>query len=93
MPSGMRFLGGAPSEGPACSRQESSTHRSSWAMPRWMAMAGKFCSTSSWARAMQRCTDFTKITTCRGRQRSQGPGSPRTSQRPRTLKIGDGSVT
>uniref|UniRef100_A0A0E9VQ82 Uncharacterized protein n=1 Tax=Anguilla anguilla TaxID=7936 RepID=A0A0E9VQ82_ANGAN len=36
---------------------------SSCAMPRWMAMAGKFCSTSSWESATQRCTDFTKITT------------------------------
>lgn len=38
-------------------------HLSSWAIPLWMAMAGKFCSTSSWDRAMQRCTDLTKITT------------------------------
>lgn len=38
-------------------------HLSSWGIALWMAMAGKFCSTSSWARAMQRCTDFTKITT------------------------------
>lgn len=44
----------------------SSTHLSSWGIPRWMAMAGKFCSTSSWAKAMHRCTDFTKITTCCG---------------------------
>lgn len=36
---------------------------SSCAMPLWMAIAGKFCSTSSWDRATQRCTDLTKITT------------------------------
>lgn len=39
------------------------TYRSSCAMPLWMAMAGKFCSTSSCDRATQRCTDLTKITT------------------------------
>lgn len=38
--------------------------RSSCCMARWMAIAGKFCSTSSWDRAIHRCTDFTKITTC-----------------------------
>lgn len=41
-----------------------STNLSSCAMPLWMAIAGKFCSTSSWDRATQRATDFTKITTC-----------------------------
>lgn len=35
-------------------------------------MAGKFCSTRSWAKAMQRCTDFTNITTCEGGGGSQG---------------------
>lgn len=40
-----------------------STHLSSWGMPLWMAMAGKFCSTNSWASATHLCTDFTKITT------------------------------
>ena len=55
--------------GPFCSQGHktscpSLTHLSSWGIPRWIAMAGKFCSTRSWARAMQRCTDFTNITTC-----------------------------
>merc|ERR1719474_1039131 len=36
---------------------------SSWLIPLWMAMAGKFCSISSWARATHRWTDLTKITT------------------------------
>ena len=36
---------------------------SSCVMPRWMAMAGKFCSISSWERAVHLCTDLTKITT------------------------------
>lgn len=39
------------------------TYRSSCGIPRWMAIAGKFCSTRSWARATHRWTDFTKITT------------------------------
>lgn len=46
-------------------RKTNKAHLSSWAIPRWMAMAGKFCSTKSWDRAMQRCTDLTKITTYR----------------------------
>lgn len=46
-------------------------HLSSWGMPLWMAMAGKFCSTKSWARAMQRCTDFTKMTTWAKEEESQ----------------------
>jgi hypothetical protein len=43
--------------------QDATTYRSSWGMLRWMAMLGKFCSTSSWLRAMQRCTVRTKMTT------------------------------
>ena len=39
------------------------SHLSSWGIPRWMQMAGKFCSTSNWARAIHRCTDFTKMIT------------------------------
>ena len=36
---------------------------SSWFIPLWIAMAGKFCSIKSWARAVQRWTLLTKITT------------------------------
>lgn len=35
-----------------------------------MPMDGKFCSTSSWARATQRWTDLTNITTCTTQQQS-----------------------
>ena len=36
---------------------------SSWLIPLWMAMAGKFCSISSWASATHLWTLFTKMTT------------------------------
>lgn len=39
-------------------------HLSSCVMALWMAIAGKFCSTNSWANAMHRWTDFTKMITC-----------------------------
>ena len=49
--------------------------RSSWLIPRWMAMVGKFCSTSSCDSAMHRCTDFTKITTWKGRNQNYSSSS------------------
>lgn len=57
----------------------SELHLSSWAIPRWMAIAGKFCSTSSWDRAMQRCTDLTKITTYR-QDTGITPGTQKTNE-------------
>lgn len=36
---------------------------SSCVIPRWIPMAGKFCSVNSWAKAMHLCTDFTNMTT------------------------------
>ena len=44
---------------------------SSWLMPLWMAMAGKFCSISNWASATHRCTDLTKITTLKSKHKKQ----------------------
>lgn len=41
------------------------THLSSCSIPLWIQIAGKFCSISNWARAMQRCTDLTKMITCK----------------------------
>ena len=41
----------------------SSTNRSSWAMPRWISTAGKFCSVRSLHRAVHRGIDLTKMTT------------------------------
>lgn len=49
------------------------THLSSWAIPLWMEMAGKFCSTRSWDRAIQRWIDLTKITTYRQNKGSEFP--------------------
>ena len=56
-------------KGPFCSQGHktscpSLTHLSSWGIPQWIEITGTFCTTRSWARAMQRCTDFTNITTC-----------------------------
>jgi len=42
-------------------------HLSSCSIPLWIDIAGKFCSTSNWARALQRCTDFTKMITCQSK--------------------------
>ena len=55
---------GQRAEGRGQSREQSYLESlSSRLMPMWMAMAGKVCSMSSWARATHRWTDFTKITT------------------------------
>ena len=40
------------------------THLSSWGIPQWIEITGTFCSTRSWARAMQRCTDLIWIIMC-----------------------------
>ena len=55
------------------------THLSSWGIPQWMAMAGKFCSTRRRARAMQRCTDLKRIVTCwvGGGGENEGMWAPR----------------
>lgn len=38
-------------------------NRSSCVMPRWIPIAGKFCSVKSCAKAIHLCTDFTNMTT------------------------------
>jgi len=43
------------------------SYLSSCSIPLWIDIAGKFCSTSNWARALQRCTDFTKMITCQSK--------------------------